>query len=578
LRPLLEPTTIMRTMKHLYPLAAILFCLSAAAVHAADAPVSAATAPASLGTLPNFRLLDHNGRSHTAHRYVDAHALVFMAVPPKGTDNATRLAEFARLAEEFTPRGIYFFAITPSASPGNLPGMAGQAPVLLDDAHIVLPVLGLDRAYECLLASTRDWEVIFRGDLLGQHEGARGLADAVRAFHKGALEPFATAARGEVLPLNPMPQELSYTRDIVPILQSRCVTCHSDGNIGPFAMTSHRKIAGWAPMMAESIRAGFMPPWQADPAFGHFSNSLAITTEEKRTLLAWLDGGAPNNAPDNDPLATAPRPAPREWKLGQPDLVISLPEPQRIPAEGEMEYRYYEVPLDLPEGTWLRGTEMRTDQPQVNHHMLVYLHQPGKSIDFTEEYIASYVPGHAPGFFPPDTGKPVPRGAGLLFQLHYTPNGKAVVDRPELGLYFHKTPPPHEVFLGSAVNRHFEIPPYATEHEASATFTAPDDIVVYSLSPHMHFRGRRMYFEAEYPNGQREVLLSVPDYDFQWQHSYHLAEPRTLPRGTRVHVAGAFDNSIRNPLNPDPARRLYWGDQSDDEMFIGSILYRHASR
>lgn len=548
------------------------------AARAADNPAAApaaAQAPRDLGPLPDFRLLDQYGRSHTIKRYVDSYAVVLMAVPKEDPELDARIAAFAALAERYSPERIFFFLITPSAHPGTLAERAGALPLLLDDAQVVLPALGLDHAYECVLADSSQWRVLFRGDLNPGDTAARGLGDALAAWQEQKLEPLLTAPRGPKLDLQPAPANVSYARDIAPILVNKCAGCHSEGNVGPFSMDSHKKVSGWAEMMAETVRGGRMPPWQADPAFGVFSNAMGLTVQEKRLLLAWLDAGAKNDT-EVDPLASYKPSSPKTWRLGKPDLVVSLPEPQRIPAEGVLDYIYYEMPLDLPEGTWLQGTEIRITAPEVMHHVLVYMRRPGESIDFTQEYIASYVPGHDPGLFPEGTGKPVPANAQLLFQLHYTPNGKAITDTPELGLYLSKTPPTHEIFLGSAVNRDFEIPPFAPEQEVEATFTAPADILVYSLSPHMHFRGRRMFFEAFYPSGEREVLLSVPDYDFLWQHSYHLARPKRIPKDTQIRVAGAFDNSVRNPLNPDPAQRLIWGDQSDEEMFIGSVLYRVA--
>ena len=560
------------------PFSLLLLALAAYPAFAVDIPQSQPVAqaqPAGLGKLPDFRLLDHMGKSHAAHRYLDATALAFMAVPKEDADLDARLAAYAALAQSYSDRRVYFFLVTPSAHPATLGDRSGGVPVLLDDAQIVLPALGLDHAYECVLATTAQWQVQFRGDLSGNGEGGRGLAEALAALESKNPEPFATAPRGPKLDLQPAPQNVSYTRDIAPILTSKCAGCHSDGNIAPFSMDSHRKVTGWADMMAETVRGGRMPPWQADPGFGHFSNAMELNVQEKRMLLAWLDGGAPKDG-EADPLESFKAPDPRAWRMGQPDLIVQLPEPQEIPAEGVLEYKYYEMPLNLPAGTWVSGTEIRVTQPQVMHHVLVYMRRPGESIDFTQEYIASYVPGHDPGFYPKDTGKPVPPNATLLFQLHYTTNGKAVVDTPELGIYLHKSPPAHEIFLGSAVNKDFYVPAFEPEVEADATFTAPSDILIYSLSPHMHYRGSRMFFEAFYPDGEREVLLSVPDYDFYWQHSYHLAQPKRVPAGTTIRVAGAFDNSVRNPINPDPSQRLGWGDQSTDEMFIGSVLYRQV--
>jgi len=527
---------------------------------------------ASVATLPDFRLLDQHGRSHTIRRYTDTKAVAIMAVAKNDPALVDRVSAFAAMAKAYGEQGIHFFLICPEAEAGALADRAGTLPVLLDEAQVVLPALGLGHAGECVLARTSDWKVLYHGDL---GSSADGLSAALAAITSGGAEIPTVAPSGPELALVALPTKLSYAEDIAPILSQRCVTCHSDGNIGPFSMDSHRKVAGRADMIAETIRNGAMPPWNTDPRFGHFSNAMELTRDEKRTLLAWIDAGTPKDG-DTDPLAEAkPAPAPT-WKLGQPDLIVKLPEPQEIPADGVLDYRYYEMPLELPAGTWLRGTEVRITQSQVMHHVLVYMLQDGQEIDFTQEYIASYVPGHDPGFYPDGTGKPVPTKAKLLFQLHYTPNGKAVTDTPELGLYFCKEKPTHEIFLGSAVDRGIAIPAHATEAEASAVFRAPADILVYSLAPHMHYRGRRMSFEAIYPDGQHEMLLSVPSYDFYWQHSYHLAEPKRIPKGTVIQVAGAFDNSKRNPINPDPTKALRWGEQSTNEMFIGSILYRAA--
>lgn len=529
----------------------------------------AATPP---DVLPDFRLLDQQGRAHTLHRYSDVKAVAIMALAPEVAAADAQVAAFAALAKAHKEAGVQFFYMTPAATAMPLGDATLDVPLLLDDAQVILPVLGLGRANECVLATSGNWQVQFRGDL---GNGDRGLGAALVALAQGAAMPSPTTPSGASLALDALPQGISYTKDIAPILAQRCVGCHSEGNIGPFNMDSHRRVAGRAEMMAESLRNGNMPPWNTDPRYGHFSNAMDLTRVEKRTLLAWLDAGAAKDGV-KDPLEAA-RPAPSpQWKLGQPDLVVKLPTPQEIPAEGVLDYRYYEMPLELPAGTWIRGTEVRITQPQVMHHVLVYLRRVGEDIDFTQEYIASYVPGHDPGFFPEGTGKPVPEKATLLFQLHYTPNGRAVTDTPELGIYLCKEKPAHEVFLGSAVNRNIQVPPRASESETSAVFRAPEDILVYSFAPHMHYRGSRMSFEAIYPDGRREMLLSVPTYDFYWQHSYHLAEPLRFPKGTVIQVDGAFDNSVRNPINPDPSQQLAWGEQSTDEMYIGSILYRAA--
>ena len=516
------------------------------------------------GGVPDFRLLDQQGRSHVLRRYVDVPAVALLAIPKDAAADDASVQAF-QAAAKANPK-LIFLAIAPGTPVETLAKL--DLPVLSDEAQIILPAIGLTHAGEAMLVETAHWQAVYQGD-------AAGLAGAIAAFTANTSLPAATPATGTPLALDPLPTGVSYAKDVAPLLAARCAGCHSEGNVGPFALDGHGQVAGHAKMIAETLRTRRMPPWNADPRYGQFSNAMALSDAERRTLLGWLDAGCPKDG-DADLLAEAKHPPATEWRLGTPDLVVKLPEPQNIPAEGVLDYKYYEVPLDLPPGTWLRGTEVRITSPQVVHHVLVYMHRPDEDIDFTEEYVASYVPGHDPGFFPEGTGKPVPAHAQLLFQLHYTPNGKAVTDTPELGIYLCKEKPTHEVFLGSATNRHFEVAPNTPDAEVSAVFRAPEDVLVYSLSPHMHLRGRRMSFEAIYPTGQHDMLLSVPDYDFYWQHSYHLAEPKRIPKGTVIQVTGAFDNSVRNPLNPDPTKELHWGEQSWEEMFIGSILYRNA--
>jgi hypothetical protein len=529
---------------------------------------------AELGKLPDFRLLDQGGFSHQARRYVDMSAVVIMAVPMRDDALEANIGAYRELAARLGADGIHFFMIAPSPDPGKPAELSGGLPVLLDDAQVILPALGLLNAYQCIVAETAQWNVLYRGNLHGA-DGAPGLAEALEGLAAGTLEPLSVPPSGRALQLAPAPENISYAKDIAPILAQRCVSCHSDGNAGPFAMSDHKKVLGWSAMMAETIRTAQMPPWHADPAFGKFANANGLSVVEKRNLLAWLDAGAPKDEAEADPLAALqPRPA-TGWKMGEPDLVVNLPEPQHVPADGLQGYRYYEVPVPGPD-RWISGAEVKPTEAGVVHHVLAFLKMPGQDVDLEGEYIASYVPGQVQGFFPENTGKPLPEGASILFQLHYTPNGREAVDETALGLHFHTTPPEHELFLGSAINRDFTIPPNEPDYVVSADFRARADILVYTFSPHMHYRGGRMFYEAIYPDGGKEILLSVPHYDFYWQHTYALAEPKLLPEGTVVRCVGAFDNSARNPRNPDPTQTLQWGDQSVEEMYIGSLLYRVA--
>jgi mono/diheme cytochrome c family protein len=544
----------------------------------------------------DFALLDERGRFHRLYDHAGARAVVLF-VQGNGCPIARgAIPVLNALRAELEPRGVAFLALNASpqdaraAVAAEADAFGLEVPVLLDEAQLVAASLDLSRTAEALVVDPAGWRLLYRGplddslDYEAKRPARRAYAREVLLAHLGGERiPFERRAAPGCLLLLPRdgPRPVSYAEDAAPILLRRCATCHRAGGAAPFAMRDYAMVRGWAPMMRESILTLRMPPWHADPHVGRFANDVSLTREEARALVRWIEAGAPRGD-GPDPLAEARAEPPPAWPLGEPDLVVAAPR-QAIPAAGVLPYRYETIELPLQKDVWLRAADVRPTNLLATHHATATIVYPeGREPErlegphFARGLLAGYVPGREPEPFPEGTGFLLPAGARIRFQLHYGTTGKEEVDEPRLGLYFGRGRPRHELRIGAAASTTFEIPPGTPDHEEVAERTLSRDVVIYRLTPHMHYRGRRMAIEAHYPDGRSELLLSVPNYRFPWQRQYVLAEPRLLPAGTRVVARAGFDNSARNPANPDPTVAVRFGEQSFEEMLIGYFLYREA--
>jgi len=334
-------------------------------------------------------------------------------------------------------------------------------------------------------------------------------------------------------------------------------------------MSSHAKVKAKSAMMQEVLLARRMPPWDADPHYGKFANDRSLTAAGKRLLLRWIEAGAPRGDGE-DRLASLKVPA-NEWSLGKPDLIVSLPEPQEIPANGVIAYRYVDVPVELTNTIWIGAVTIKPGNLECTHHVIARVKYPkeGKTSRENAEGLEGWSPGKSFVRFPAGTGKRLRPGTVVNFELHYTATGKPETDRTEIGLHLLKEKPPLNFESRMAINQDLNIPPGESDVRTHATAGFKRDTMLYTLTPHMHNRGSWMKYEALYPDGRRETLLHVPRYDFNWQMEYALAEPKRMPAGSWILCTGGFDNSLLNPHNPDPQKRIHWGEQSWDEMFIG---------
>ncbi|HEX3354620.1 MAG TPA: thiol-disulfide isomerase [Terriglobales bacterium] len=355
-------------------------------------------------------------------------------------------------------------------------------------------------------------------------------------------------------------------------------------------LVTYKQTLPWTASISQAVQNRTMPPWFADPRFGHFSNDPSLSEQQIATLLDWVKAGAP--AGD---LHDAPPPPwwGEGWDIAQPNAILEMPAAVHIPADGDVEYTYEIVPTHFTEDKWVQMAELHPSSPQYVHHAVVYIRPPGSSwlhhapigapftastlsdpqdrLDAhgtTSDLLLVYAPGSSPDHWPDSMAKFVPAGSDLVFQIHYTTNGQAGQDQTRLGLVFAKAPPQQRVITLQLNDHAFIIPPGADNFRVEAQGTLPHDATLLSLFPHMHLRGKRFEYDIVHPDGSIETLLRV-NYHFHWQLSYRLAEPRLLKAGTKLRAVAWYDNSRNNPHNPDPTATVTWGDQTYQEMMVG---------
>jgi hypothetical protein len=376
------------------------------------------------------------------------------------------------------------------------------------------------------------------------------------------------------------PAAPTFAKDVAPILYTRCANCHRPEEMAPMALLKYEDVRPWAKAIQRRVTAREMPPWFADAPQGAFANDPRLPQAEIDTISAWVDAGAPKG--DDKDLPPIPKFA-SGWTIGQPDVVLSMPEAYAVPAEGTIPYLYFTVPTNFTEDKWVQSVEIRPGNRKVVHHVIVSMQDAERAkaapipqgstraagVNVVTDQLAGTTPNRPGMTFPEGTARLVKAGSNLVFQMHYTTNGQATTDQTSVGIVFAKTPPLKSVRTGFAPNTNFVIPAGEANHEVKSSTVMREDVHLLSFMPHMHFRGKDFKYTATYPDGRTEVLLNVPKYDFNWQLTYLLKEPIALPKGTRIDCVAHFDNSAANKANPDPTQDVRWGDQTWEEMMIG---------
>jgi len=370
----------------------------------------------------------------------------------------------------------------------------------------------------------------------------------------------------------------TFSKDVAPLFYQHCAGCHHPGETAPMSLLTYKEARPWAASIREKVLDRSMPPWLADPHYGKFENARALSPDEVQTIAAW----AKNGAPEGDARDLPPTPKfPEGWHIGKPDMVVAMNEDYPVPAEGVIAYQNFRVETTLVEDKWVTAAEIQPGNRAVVHHVIVYMREPGQPTpagrtvvaDGKDPLLVGFAPGEQPAVYPANEAKLLKKGTTLIFQMHYTPNGKATTDRTSIGLVFAKEPPAHKVVTWRALNAQFVLPPGDANHEVTSTWTAPEDVHINVFMPHMHLRGKDFKYTVVYPDGRSEVVLSVPRYDFNWQLVYRLAEPLALPKGSKLECVAHFDNSANNKFNPDPSKEVKWGPQTWEEMMIGWFDY-----
>jgi len=566
--------------------------------------LAAASAPAAepiVGrTIADFTLNDYLGAKRSLAEFSDAKAVVVVFL---GTECPLAKLYGARLAEldkKYAGQGVQFVGVNANQQ-DTLQEIAGYAhkhgiefPLLKDAGAKVADQFGATRTPEAFVFDRRH-VVRYHGRIDDQYGvgSARSkvthseLADAIDALLAGKpVEVAQTQPVGCLIgrrttgPSNRGrgDNQITYAKHIAPILQEHCVNCHRPGQIAPFALTEYDDVVAWADMMLEVIDAGRMPPWHANPSYGHFRNDARMPDAEKELIHQWVAAGAPEGALTDLP---APREYPEGWQLPEPFTVYQMPEEVDVPATGTVQYQYYTVDPGFTEDKWVCGAEARPGNREVVHHLILFYLPPGQDEpnpgDALFNAIAAFAPGMPAVYGPPEYARKIPAGSKLVFQLHYTPNGSPQKDRSEAAVMFaDPAQVKHQVRVAAGINVKFLIPPYSADYEIKAKKRFDRDTMLYTLSPHMHYRGKSFRFTAEYPDGVKEILLDVPRYDFNWQNIYLLKKPKLMPAGTVVRMEAHYDNSADNPLNPNPAAAVFWGDQTWDEMMLGSLTVSDA--
>ena len=406
-------------------------------------------------------------------------------------------------------------------------------------------------------------------------------------------------AVGSVAVAATTPPSVTFYKDVLPVLQRNCQTCHRPGESGPMSFLSYETTRPWAKAIKTAVLTKKMPPWFADPHFGKFSNDRSMSQADIDTLVAWAETGAPaGDAKD------APKPLDwvEGWRIGKPDLVISMPAAFSIPASGTIDYQYIVIPTGFTEDKYVELAEARPGSPAVVHHIIAFIREPGNpwlkeaqpGVPFVPrerqrraqadgdkkkqdgdggggfgDFLAGYAPGTLPNVMKPGQAKLVKAGSDLVLQMHYTANGKAATDISKIGIVFAKEKPTERVLTLAASNASFAIPPGDSNYQVDSKITLQADSTLIDLLPHMHFRGKSFEYRITYPNGEKETLLNVPHYDFNWQLTYDLAQPKRMPAGTVIECTAHYDNSANNPYNPDPTKEVHFGEQTWEEMMFG---------
>jgi peroxiredoxin/mono/diheme cytochrome c family protein len=564
----------------------LVFPLSLAVMTIAHADTPSSNLDKKVG---HFTLKDAAGKAVALSSFKGKKAVVVVFVGTECPISNLYMTRLPELAREYGPRGVQFLAINSNCQ-DTAKDVAEHGrkyplpfPILKDERNLIADKFGARRTPEAFVLDS-GFAIRYQGriddqfgvDYRRQKPTRRDLALALDEILAGKkvtrpTTPVAGCHIGRVKVMGKKGQ-VTYAQHVSRILQKNCQECHRPGQIGPMSLLTYQSAVNWADTIREVIVEERMPPWHADPRYGKFANDRRLSRADRGTLLAWIDQGMPKG---DDRDMPPPRKFDSVWRIGKPDLILSMAKEFEVPAKMPrfgIPYKHFVVDPKFTEDKWVIRAEARPGAPEVVHHIVVFIVPPGQRFfpgNPNTPTLCGTAPGDMPTILPKGVAKKVPKGSKLIFQMHYTPNGRAQKDRSRIGLILAKKPPKLSVKAEPIYQLFFRIPAGADNYKVEAWYNIRQDSYIIAFMPHMHLRGKDFLYELISPDGKKEILLSVPRYNFNWQSVYRTEKPIRIPKGSRLHCVAHFDNSTKNPNNPDPTKIVTWGDQTWEEMMIG---------
>lgn len=553
--------------------------------------LSATAAPESVklaGTrVDNFMLPDQTGLGHELFYFKKAPAVVIVSAALGDETTKKSAAELEKLKAKYADKGVHFMLLNSSLEDSRDEIIHEAAhmglPMLADSLQLVGRSLGVTKTGEAFVVNPKTWTIAYHGPvtetLAEKPTKGASVAAALDALLAGNTPQITDASvKGKAIAFPdrtkaPQWKNISYAKDVAPVLQAKCVMCHTEGGMGPFKMDSYETVKTMAPMIRESLRTKRMPPFHSDNHWGKWSNDMHLTNDQLKTVINWVEAGAPRGE-GSDPLAEK-KYVPPEWPMGTPDVIIDIPAFD-VPASGIIDYQEASVDSKLKEGKWLKATAWSNASPAVHHALAGWIPEvraDGKGFSWNTS-LGGYGPGGEANLTPDDTGIYIPPGGSYAYQMHYTTNGKKMTDKTKVGYYFYKEPPNRILRQTSITDFSLEIPAGEPRWRETAYLTFPDDAEIFGTQPHCHSRCYATKLSIRYPDGREEVLLNQPRYDFGWQREYHFEPMLQVPKGSMMIAEYVFDNSDANPANPDSKHKVTFGEQTSEEMLFTFMRFR----
>lgn len=498
-----------------------------------------------------------------------------------------------RLDADYRAKGVQFVAVNVGPD-DSIIDMATQAvqhectfPFVKDFDQMTVKALGVERTPEVVVLDATK-TIRYRGRIDDRYRLGGTRDEPTREDLKLALDAIVDGKEVEVkttpvdgCAITPVEEvqvheKVNYAEHVAPLLMKHCVACHHPGTPAPFSLQTYEQAAAKANAIAEVVHEGRMPPWYASPEHNDFINRRGMTSDEKAKLMAWAKAGKAPGDLSKAPAMPQELTSPKEWRIGEPDVIVSLPE-HTLPADGDIPYKYEMLPHNFGGETWIQAMEIRPSNPRVVHHCNIVYVTPKDGLKSTN-FITGTVPGSEPMLLDEGTAFKLPKDASMIAQIHYVSTGKPEKCQIKVGIKFARGTIDKQLHHYLLVDNKFVIPPGDPSVRVAASRTLQNDALPLALFVHMHLRGRDMTFIAHYPDGTKETLLTVPNYSFDWQMPYRWSlGQRKFPKGTRLEAIAHYDNSAFNAFNPDPKATVKDGLQTRDEMMNGFVFYYDAN-